>query len=299
MQTMLMAWVRLLRIIVRCLLRTRLLQDRAWTLALKARHRFSRARPPIELETSFDENVRIITLLSDHIESQIFWQGFQEADEGAVKLLKQNLPVDGVFVDVGANIGTFTLVAAHRAYQGRVHSFEPSAYHFGRLARNVALNRFGNVVLNQKGLYDQPGEATLFLPCKVGEMNNSGAASLYNTNSSQGADQVSEAVSLIRIDDYVEDQGLGRLDIIKIDIEGAEIKALKGAEKTITRFRPLVLMELDRDNLARAGYEPDEVLDLWRSMGYKVAIILTTGETLPIASSKELGHHQNLECRPL
>ncbi|WP_176767883.1 FkbM family methyltransferase [Nitrosospira sp. Nsp18] len=266
-------------------------------MIFKLRYDFARTTPPLELETTFDDNIRIITSLSDHIESQVFWQGFQEADEGVIVLLKRQLPKNGIFIDIGANIGTFTLVAARRALLGQVHAFEPSAHHFARLARNIELNHFGNVFLNQKGIYDQPGEATLFLPSQAGEMNNSGAASLYTCRTEE-AEQVSEGVSLIRLDDYIRDRSVECVDIIKIDIEGAEIKALEGARETIMRFRPLVFMELDLDNLARAGQSPDEVLELWKSLNYEVSIILVTGKTIPVNNPNEFGPHQNLECRP-
>jgi FkbM family methyltransferase len=287
----------LLQAIVRPALKTGLLKHVAWRLILKLRNEFAQAVPPVELETTFDENVRIVTSLSDHIESQVFWQGFQEADEGVILLLKRLLPPDGSFIDVGANIGTFTLVAARCAVRGQVHAFEPSAHHFARLAHNVALNDFKNVTLNRKGLYDQPGEAVLFLPSQTGEMNNSGAASLY-TSGLEETRQVSEAVSLIRLDDYVREKSIGRVDIIKIDIEGAELKALEGARETIARFRPLVFMELDLDNLGRAERSPEEVLQYWKSLNYEVSIILVSGETVPVTSSKEFGSHQNLQCRP-
>jgi len=287
----------LLQAIVRPALKTDLLKHAAWRLILKLRNEFAQAVPPMELETTFDENVRIVTSLSDHIEAQVFWQGFQEADEGVILLLKRFLPPDGSFIDVGANIGTFTLVAARRAVRGQVHAFEPSAHHFTRLMHNVELNDFKNVVLNRKGLYDQPGEAVLFLPSHAGEMNNSGAASLY-TSGLEEARQVSEAVSLIRLDDYIQDRSIGRVDIIKFDIEGAELKALEGARETIARFRPLVFMELDLDNLRRAECSPEEVLQLWKSLNYEVSIILVNGKTVPVTSSKEFGSHQNLQCRP-
>ncbi|HEX8873846.1 MAG TPA: FkbM family methyltransferase [Nitrosospira sp.] len=292
---MLIFWAQSLRLILRGLLGTGVLNHQAWRLVLRARNSFARISPPLELETTFDDNIRIVTSLSDHIESQVFWQGFQEADEGVIILLKRYLPVNGIFIDVGANIGTFTLVAAHRARQGQVHAFEPSAHHFARLARNVELNHFSNVVLNQKGLYDQPGEAVLFLPSRAGEMNNSGAASLYPASEAR---QVSESISLVRLDDYIRDKNLQRVDIIKIDIEGAEIRALNGARESLVRLRPLVLMELDLDNLSRANCSPKEVFDFWKSLDYKISIIRVTGETVPVNNPEEFGPHQNLECRP-
>ncbi len=290
-----MFWAQSLRLVLRGLLSTGVFNHLAWRLVLRARNSFARISPPLELETTFDDNIRIVTSLSDHIESQVFWQGFQEADEGVIILLKHYLPVNGIFIDVGANIGTFTLVAAHQARQGQVHAFEPSAHHFARLARNVELNHFSNVVLNQKGLYDQQGEAVLFLPSRAGEMNNSGAASLYPASEAR---QVSESISLVRLDDYIRDKNLERVDIIKIDIEGAEIKALNGAKESLMRLRPLVLMELDLDNLSRANCSPKEVFDFWKSLNYEISIIRVTGETVPVRNPEEFGPHQNLECRP-
>ena len=292
---MLVIWARLCRLFVRAALRANLLKHRTWSLVLWARNTFAQVSPPLELKTTFDNNIRIITLLSDHIESQVFWQGFQEADEEAIKILKRRLPSDGIFIDIGANIGTFTLVAAKQASQGQVHAFEPSARHFARLERNVELNHFSNIILNRKGLYDQPGEAILFLPSRSGEMNNSGAASLYKSGETS---QVSEAVSLVRLDDYIQDKNIERVDIIKIDIEGAEIKALNGAKDTLMRLRPLVLMELDLDNLSRAGYSAQDVLEIWSSLNYAVSIIGVTGKTVRVKNVSDFGPHQNLACLP-
>jgi FkbM family methyltransferase len=291
--------VRLLQPLARMVAGCEALQPRLWKYVARIRGHFARVMPPLELETTIEKSIHIRTSLSDHIEAQLFWQGYQEADEGVLRLIKKLLPKDGVFIDIGANIGSFSLVAAHVAPKGEVHSFEPSGHHFSRLSHNVALNGFGNVVLNQKGLHDQPGTATLFLPKSVGEINNSGAASLYHDAAQSSGNQVTEEVSLIRLDDYVRDKAIDRIDMIKIDIEGAEFSALKGAVETLARFRPVVLMELDLDNLRRAGCEPAAIMDFWDDLDYQVGRIDTKGQASPIRSVADLSTHQNLLCQSI
>lgn len=290
--------VRALQPLVRIAVRYSTMWPQLWGYVVRVRKHYARSSPPLEIDTTIEGDIKIRTSLSDHIEAQLYWQGFQEADEGVLRLIKRYLPPDGIFIDIGANIGSFTLVAARIATRGEVHAFEPSDHHFSRLSRNVALNHFENVALNKKGLDDKTGYATLFLPKLNGEMNNSGAASLY-TSADASSTQVTEEVELILLDDYVRTNGIDRIDLIKIDIEGAEFNALKGSIETLQRFRPIVLMELDRDNLERAGCEPDAILGFWHDLNYRVSRIMNNGEIVPIIGETDLAHHQNLMCQPL
>lgn len=289
---------QILQPLVRVAVRCSPALPRLWKYVVMARMHYGKSVPPLEIETTFEGDIRIRALLSDHIEAQLYWQGFQEADEGVLRLIKRHLPNDGIFIDIGANIGSFTLVAARIASQGKVHAFEPSDHHFKRLSRNVALNDFNNVVLNKKGLNDEVGFATLFLPNLSGEINNSGAASLYSSTNASDI-QVTENVELIPLDDYIHEHGVDRIDLIKIDIEGAEFNALRGSLATLQRFRPIVLMELDRDNLERAACKPNDILDFWHTLNYRISRIKCDGETVPINSEADLTQHQNLMCLPL
>lgn len=284
--------------LVRLAVRLSPMWPRLWRYVVKARKHYACSIPPLEIDTVFESDIKVRTRLSDHIEAQLFWQGFQEADEGVLRLIKRHLPADGVFIDIGANIGSFTLVGARIAPRGRVHAFEPSDHHFERLSNNVGMNHFDNVALNKKGLNDKTERATLFLPSLSGEMNNSGAASLYSATDVVGM-QVTEEVELIALDDYVQKNEIKRIDLIKIDIEGAEFNAQKGSIQTLKRFRPIVLMELDMDNMQRAACSPDDILDFWRDINYLVSKIQTDGATTPIQSTDDLTQHQNLMCQPL
>ena len=122
---MLKLWVRLLQATVRSALKTGVLKQRTWNLILRLRGYFSRVTPPVELETTFDDNIRIITSLSDHIESQVFWQGFQEADEGVIVLLKRYPQVFGLAAVV------FIANLAHYVYPSIFVLFADYMYQWG------------------------------------------------------------------------------------------------------------------------------------------------------------------------
>lgn len=287
-----------LQFLTRQLVRHGFVHHRIWRYIVAIREYYAQACPPIERETEYGDGIKILASLSNHIEAQIYWHGFQEADEGTVFWLKKLLPQDGVFIDIGANIGSFTLVAAKQASQGTVHAFEPSAYHYNRLSHNVDLNRFANVRLNKQGLFDKDTQTTLFVPGVSGEMNNSGAASIYKPSNASPTAMAAEEIDLIRLDDYVKTNQLNRIDVIKIDIEGAELKALAGATDTLKNFKPTVLMELDVENLGRAGYKPGDVLDFWEPLGYDVERILdASGLTAKITKADQLTAHQNILCK--
>ena len=289
---------QLLQPAVRNLANCNLLQGRLWKYVVMVRKHYAKSQPPLEVETMIEGDIRIRTSLSDHIEAQLFWQGYQEADQGVLEMIRKKLPSDGVFIDIGANIGSFTLVAAKIAQHGEVHAFEPSAHHFFRLSKNVAMNGFGNVSLNRTGLSDQRGSATLFLPCLKGEMNNSGAASLYSCGTEENS-QAREDIDLVRLDDYVSEKGIERIDLVKIDIEGAEFNALKGSRSALSEFRPIVLMELDLENLKRAGCAPEEILSFWENLKYEVSRVENSGDLIPIRNAGDLKLHQNLICCPM
>jgi len=267
-----------------------------WKYVVRIRDAFSCAKPGLELETKFANSIRIRTQLSDHIESQLFWQGFQEADRGVARLISTYLPRNGVFIDVGANIGSMTLLGAKVAAAGHVYAFEPSDHHSDRLAHNLKLNGFVNVTLVRKGVHERSGVALLYRPRTDHTVNNSGAASLYQ-NADWKADLATDQIHLTTLDDYVEEQGIARIDLVKIDIEGCEHHALRGGQRTLSRFRPRVLMELDQANLQRAGCSSDDILGFWSNLNYRVWSIGYSGELTPIRTARDLNPHQNLLCQ--
>ena len=180
-------------------------------------------------------------------------QGSFEARE--VEILRSHTLESGVFIDVGANIGYFTLLASRWVGSaGRVYAFEPVRQTYMLLRRNIALNNSVNVTTFQVACAAEPGELSIV----TGQ--DSGWA--YLSTDGQGGEQV----AVTTVDRFVVEQRLDRLDVVKIDVEGADFEVIKGACQTIKRFRPVIWLETH--HLSRFGAAPSDVVEYLEPLGY-------------------------------
>jgi FkbM family methyltransferase len=185
------------------------------------------------------------------------WAGAYEQE--LVALMKRTLKSGMTVVDVGANIGYVSALAAGLVGDtGQVHAFEPIPQNVSRLRQNLSAFRWAH-------LY----------PCAVGEV--SGKATIYFNESESGwaslmmSDDLGRRtdVDVIRLDDWARDCDINRVDFLKIDIEGGEFHALRGAQEMLSRFRPIIVAELNAVCLARDHRKPEDVLALLLGLGYK------------------------------
>jgi len=241
----------------------------------------------------FDGNLHIKINLSEHIGSQIFWRGAYSEDQ--LEIVNNLLKPDDTFFDIGANIGEFTLFVAKRVPLGNVYSFEPAEELFDRLSSNVVRNDFANVHLFQYALSDKEGETELYEPTtrfSDGSIN-AGLHSLYGNEN----DSTSESVSVTTLDDFVDHQGLEGIDLIKMDIEGSELRALRGGARTLRRFSPKLIIEVNASTCRRAGYEQQDILIYLRTFGYRFQRIDPRGK-LSACDENSLSDFQNIFCLP-
>ena len=179
------------------------------------------------------------------------------------------LPPDGVVLDVGANIGLSVLAWAPLVPQGRIVAVEPSPRTARALARTVALNGLGGqVAVEAVALGATPGEAAFHAAA------HSAGAHLMDPGTLDAASLPQVRVPVETVDALVARQGLGRLDLIKIDVEGFETEVLDGAAATLARFRPVVLAEFNAWTLqCNRGANPRAVLEDWLAR-FPVALAL-------------------------
>jgi FkbM family methyltransferase len=163
------------------------------------------------------------------------------------------VPADAVVLDVGAHAGQFAKLFARMATRGRVYAFEPSAYARSILQPALAFNRIANVTVVPMGLSDARSEAVLHTPLKRSSAMGFGTAHLGAAEAGAAADQT---VALDRLDDFAAREGIARLDFVKADIEGWEMRALAGGEAALMRFRPALFLEVDGALMTRAGDTP-------------------------------------------
>ncbi|MDA1088900.1 MAG: FkbM family methyltransferase [Proteobacteria bacterium] len=179
---------------------------------------------------------------------------------------------ESVIFDIGGHSGQYAKLLARLAKRGRVYSFEPSSYSRSILNLAIKVNRFKNINVVAKGLGDAPGTLTLTTPIKSYGTFKYGLAHMGDgTNNDAGHH---EQVALTTIDAFATEVGLKRLDFIKMDVEGWELRILSGGAETIQRFRPVMMIELVGSQLARAGDSLEEAWALLQSWGYHQEVFI-------------------------
>jgi len=200
-----------------------------------------------------------------------------------VAAMKPFLRPGAVIVDVGANIGYHTLMAArHIGRAGKVIAFEPATENCNLLARSLAANGFHNVTIHAAAVADVSGFVGF-------RMDDSNGAIDPEPGQNPGYPEQVPAVTL--------DACLGeepRIDVIKVDVEGAEGRALRGMEATLAKHRPVLFVEFTPGSLeARSRMKPREFLSRLEALGYGLRTInrdhgagqLAESEPQPLASA--------------
>jgi len=193
--------------------------------------------------------------------------------EPEVSLVLMQILQDGDgFVDVGANAGFFTVIAARLVgASGRVHAFEPEASNFQRLKQNIILNDLGNVGLHEAAVGDQNAETELYI-----NSDNDGGHALWNPGAHSFNQLSRDRVILQKTSLVTLDAVLGslpeagpRVKAIKIDAEGYEQHVLLGALETIRNHRvPFILAEINRFALHQAGADELSFRRVLHHLGY-------------------------------
>ena len=181
----------------------------------------------------------------DGISQHILFKGTYEplTTELFNRLVKPGMTV----IDIGANIGYFTLLAAKLVgKEGKVYAFEPESKNYELLIKNININKFDNVVPIQKAITAKSGKTELFI-----NRMEPGAHSIFKEN---GRCLPSIIVETVSLDEFCENKHI-LPDLIKIDVEGAEIGVLRGANKVITKQENVkIIIEFSPDNIKKAGF---------------------------------------------
>src|SRR5579872_858624 len=194
---------------------------------------------------------------SDYVQHEIL---VHEAWAPEITAIFQEILKPGDFiVDIGANVGYFSLLAATLVGpSGHVIAFEPNPEIFSRLKANIARNGF-SIKAYQCACSETEGTISLY----VNGTGNSGASSMSQANA---AGNTSREVNCIIPDTLIE--GQARPKLIKIDVEGAEMLVLRGLRKTLAAH-PFLCLEVDDRKLMPMGTNSNEVLEYLSSFGYK------------------------------
>lgn len=210
-------------------------------------------------------------------------RSFSEKFETKEEAFWRGLDLKGkVVYDVGAFHGILTLFFASRA--ARVISYEPNSRNQARLGENIRLNGLKNVLVRPMGIGSAPGSGTLvFAPLM------SGGGSLEEKTVEQlkksRVAPVSEEIRITTLDQDIEGQSLPRPDFIKIDIEGWEIEALRGAGKTLAAHKPALFLEMHGETMREKKRKVSEIVNFLTEANYEQIVHVETGTAITPANT--------------
>ena len=225
------------------------------------------------------EGLAVYIRPNDDLSRALYISGLYEPS--TMLVLRRMLGPGSTFVDVGANAGLFSMIAARWVEPaGRVYAFEPSKREYGRLVDHLALNGLTNVTPIRQALAGREGPVQL----RVASFPNAGHNTLGMSFAYEGVrTERIESVHATTLDRFVELHGVERVDAIKLDIEGSEYAALSGCSSVLDRFRPVLIVELSPAALARCASTPELVVERLTAARYRLYSIGAAAELIPLA----------------
>ncbi len=201
-------------------------------------------------------------------------------EEYETGLFKKRIKSGDIVIDIGAHIGYYTLIAAHLVgNKGKVYAFEPDSKNFGILKRNIEENGYKNVILVNKAVTDFSRETNLFL-----NNENTGDHRIYNSEDKRK----SVTVRTVTLDEFFRNKAK-RVDLIKMDIQGSEMRAFKGGQKIIKMNKNIIIFtEFWPQGLELSGNSAEEYVRLLTKNMFQIYNINENNKTIGLLDSKEL-----------
>jgi FkbM family methyltransferase len=185
-----------------------------------------------------------------------------EADE--IRLVKNTIKEGMTIIDIGANIGYYTLIMGRLVGRnGLIYAFEPEQNNFRLLKKNIELNQANNIFAINKAISDNNTGGRIYI-----SKWNRGDHRIFDS----GDNRRFKPVETLTLDEFMKDKG--RVDLIKLDIQGAEYRALIGMERTIKKNEDLMLIaEYSPYHLEKAGIDSDTFLSWIESHEFLIYVV--------------------------
>jgi FkbM family methyltransferase len=190
---------------------------------------------------------------------EVFNFGALELEEAS--MISRLAGRDDVIFDIGANMGYYSILLSKRGLGRAIYAFEPVPETFEYLQHNIALNACTNIHARSFGLGDLAGRHTIYY-----REEESVNASLMNVAGHASIGSVE--VEIRTLDELTREEKITP-QLVKCDVEGAELLVIKGGLETLDRARPVLFLEMLRKWSAAFGYHPNQLIELLSAHGYR------------------------------
>jgi len=216
---------------------------------------------PEEVSLTTQDGITMICDPLDHRSIPLEIMNFNDYELSELRMIQALLNPKSVVIDIGANTGWYSLSLSKHIPKGRIVAFEPLPEIYSLLKRNIELNHCKNIRALNIGLAEKKGACEFYYNPKV-----TGATSLRDLNPEAKAKKVTCKVETL---DSMMRRLPSHIDLIKIDVEGAELLVIKGALALLRATTPVLFLEMLRKWSAKFSYHPNDIIALLGSIGYR------------------------------
>jgi FkbM family methyltransferase len=215
------------------------------------------------------QGFEMLALANEVVGRQILYFHNYEPDE--TTFFRQQIRSEDICFDVGGNVGYFSMLMGQCAARGQVHVFEPIPLNAALIRTSAELNAFSNLTINTVAVGSEKGAS------KFSVSVDSAYSSMRATG--RRTEERSINVPIVSLDDYIAEHGIPRVDILKVDVEGAEGLVILGANRMLQGAgRPrIVLLELFDENLKPFGTDVGTIVKKMSDMVYAAKVLVSDG----------------------
>lgn len=215
----------------------------------------------VSREARLYNGMPLVVILGTTEGRAILEDGVYEAD--SIHLLEKMIAPGMTFVDVGANVGQYSLVCSRLVGPtGKIYAIEPTPAVINLLEKNIAKNKLTNVQICRLAIIERNGEVDFYLS----KTRRIGTSSVFENRRSRAG---KIRIPCQTLDAFAADKGLGKIDVVKLDIEGSEYAAIQGAPGIFAGENPpIIFIEFNEYMLRRAGRSCAELYGLLSELGY-------------------------------
>ncbi len=201
------------------------------------------------------DNTKFELDLREVIDSSLYFSGTFEED--VEKIIKFRVKPGMCVLDIGANVGYHTFRMSKLAGKsGRVYAIEPTGWAYRKLIRNAQLNpEFDNIIFSKLGLSNADTGTT--------QMH---FQSSYRLDGKQQS--AIENIELLTLDTFLDRENIGKIDFIKLDVDGFEGRVMQGAARSLTDMKPIILFEMNPSTMLENGDDPEAMVQILVQAGY-------------------------------
>lgn len=208
----------------------------------------------------YDDDINVLLYPEDGIARLVYYFGYHEPME--FHFLDKFLSKEMICIDIGSNIGMYSLFMAKRA--GLVIAFEPQISTWQKLNQSISANGIENIININKAISNKNQKIVL-------KLVDDDSARAFTVTAEENDEE--DLIEAIKLDDYLEQNPIERLDFIKIDTDGSEDQVLKGSELTLKKYRPVIQVEILEEFSIRHEIKHFRFEDFFSSCSYQLFCI--------------------------